>query len=222
VIDVPATVRQKALAAGAGAWLEDLEALIESLTAEWSLSLGRVFPSSTEAFVVEATLADSSAAVLKLVIPRAGDAAANEMTALRLADGVGCARLIRGDASRGALLLERLGRSLSELHVPTPQRHAILCATASCLWRPASDCGLPTGAEKGRWLIDFIEATWTALDGPCSERTVEHALACARRRIEGHDDERAVLVHGDVHQWNALEADNGFKLVDPDGLLAEP
>lgn len=31
----------------------------------------------------------------------------------------------------------------------------------------------------------------------------------------------AVLVHGDVHQWNALEAKQGFKLVDPDGLLAE-
>lgn len=31
-----------------------------------------------------------------------------------------------------------------------------------------------------------------------------------------------MLVHGDVHQWNALEADGGFKLVDPDGLLAEP
>jgi streptomycin 6-kinase len=30
-----------------------------------------------------------------------------------------------------------------------------------------------------------------------------------------------VLVHGDVHQWNALEAGCGFKLVDPDGLLCE-
>ena len=33
--------------------------------------------------------------------------------------------------------------------------------------------------------------------------------------------ERAVLVHGDVHQWNASQAEGGFKLVDPDGLLAE-
>lgn len=36
-----------------------------------------------------------------------------------------------------------------------------------------------------------------------------------------HDDERAVPVHGDVHQWNALQARSGFKLIDPDGLLAE-
>ena len=30
------------------------------------------------------------------------------------------------------------------------------------------------------------------------------------------------MVHGDVHEWNALSAGEGFKLVDPDGLLAEP
>ncbi|MBO0838748.1 MAG: aminoglycoside/hydroxyurea antibiotic resistance kinase, partial [Actinobacteria bacterium] len=31
------------------------------------------------------------------------------------------------------------------------------------------------------------------------------------------------LVHGDVHHWNALQAPGGgFKLIDPDGLLAEP
>jgi streptomycin 6-kinase len=30
-----------------------------------------------------------------------------------------------------------------------------------------------------------------------------------------------VLVHGDVHQWNALQAGDRFDLVDPDGLLAE-
>jgi hypothetical protein len=28
---------------------------------------------------------------------------------------------------------------------------------------------------------------------------VAHALACAARRVAAHDDERAVLVHGDVH-----------------------
>jgi streptomycin 6-kinase len=50
---------------------------------------------------------------------------------------------------------------------------------------------------------------------------VDDALACASRRIAAHDDERAVLVHGDVHEWNALEARRGFKLVDPDGLVAE-
>ena len=28
-------------------------------------------------------------------------------------------------------------------------------------------------------------------------------------------------MHGDVHQWNALEAGGEFKLVDPDGLVGD-
>ena len=63
--------------------------------------------------------------------------------------------------------------------------------------------------------------TWEELDHPCSERTVDHALACAGRRARAHRYERAVLVHGDVHQLNALQFDGGFKLIDPDGLVAE-
>ena len=222
MIGIPVVVRNKAVAGGAAWWLDELPVLVADLEREWSLVVGRPFDDSTEAFVAQATLAGGARAVLKLLIPRGGDPAAREITALRLADGYGCARLFRADPSRGALLLERLGRSLHDLDLPIAQRHEILYSTAARIWRPAPDCGLPTGAEKGRRLADFIRAMWETLDRPCSERAVDHALACAGRRVDAHDDERAVLVHGDVHQWNALEAGRGFKLVDPDGLLAEP
>lgn len=53
--------------------------------------------------------------MLKVLLPWAADAARNEITVLRLADGEGCARLLRADPARGALLLERLGRPMSEL-----------------------------------------------------------------------------------------------------------
>ena len=45
-----------------------------------------------------------------------------------------------------------------------------------------------------------------------------------RRAARGraHDPETARLVHGDVHQWNALQQGDGFALVDPDGLFADP
>jgi streptomycin 6-kinase len=221
MITVPPVVRNKALAAGAAHWVDDLPEIVARLEREWSITIGRSYDGGTEAFVADATLDDGSQAVLKLLVPRLGDQARNEITVLRLTNGEGCARLLRADEEQGALLLERLGRSLYELALPTRQRHEILCSTVTKVWQPAPDCGLPTGAEKARWLVDFITATWEELDHPCSERAVDHALACAARRVAAHDDERAVLVHGDVHQWNALEADDGFKLVDPDGLLAE-
>ncbi len=222
VTDVPAVVRNKALAAGAARWLAELPELVASLEQDWSIAVGRRYDGATEAFVAEATLEDGTAAVLKLLVPEAGAAAGNEIAVLRLVNGQGCARLLRADEARGALLLERLGRSLYELAPPLRERHEILCSAAGQIWRPAPGCGLPTGAEKGRWLADFITEVWAELDRPCSERAVDYALRCAARRVAAHDDERAVLVHGDVHQWNALAAGGGvFKLVDPDGLLAE-
>ncbi|HET9646704.1 MAG TPA: aminoglycoside phosphotransferase family protein, partial [Microlunatus sp.] len=63
---------------------------------------------------------------------------------------------------------------------------------------------------------------WEETGRACSEATVEDALACLKRRRRAHDDRYAVLVHGDVHDLNALQAADGtYKLVDPGGLRAE-
>ena len=221
VASVPDVVRNKALAAGAAAWLDELPALVAELERSWKMRVSRPYAGGSEAFVAKVILEDGSPAVLKLPIPRGDDATGHEITALRLANGEGCVELLRHDGERGALLLERLGAAMFELSLPLAKRHELLCAAAQRVWRPAPDCGLPTGAEKGRWLVDSITRSWEELARPCSERAVDYALACAARRIAAHDDERAVLVHGDVHQWNALAAGGGFKLVDPDGLLAE-
>ncbi len=221
-MQLPEVVREKARVAGATAWLDALPELVASLERDWGIEVGRALDGGTEAFVAEARGPGGGAAVLKLAIPRDGDAARREIRVLRHADGRGCVRLLQADEARGALLLERLGRMLKELALPLARQHALLCDAVQQLWRCPSDPSLPSGAEKGRWLIDCIRARWDRLDRPCSERAVGHALACAARRIAAHDDERAVLVHGDVHAWNALEAQPGFKLIDPDGLHAEP
>jgi streptomycin 6-kinase len=218
---VPAVVRNKAAAVGAVAWLDTLGDLVAGLERDWSIRIGAAYQTPTEAYVARATLADGTPAVLKLVIPQPGEHAQREITALRLTGGQGCVRLLRADPARRALLLERLGRTLFELGRGIAERHEILCAAAEQIWRPAAGSGLPTGADKARWLAAYITATWEELGHPCSERAVAHALACAGRRLAAHDDGRAVLVHGDVHEWNALQAGDGFKLVDPDGLLAE-
>lgn len=221
-ISVPELLRNNALVGGADQWLDELPALVRTLEQRWALTVGRPLAGGSEAYVAEATTSDGQPVVLKLLFPRSRDAAHHEITALRLADGDGCAALLRGDPEVGAMLLERLGPSLFELGAPIARRLEILCDTVARVWRPAPDCGLPTGADKARWLAAFITETWEKLDHPCSERAVDHALACARRREAAHDDERSVLVHGDVHQLNALQAGTGFKLIDPDGLLAEP
>lgn len=222
VHEIPPVVRVKAETAGATAWLTHLPALIQRLERDWSIRVGAAFSDATEAFVAAAVQRDGTPAVLKLVVPRDGEAAAHEITALRLCSGEGCVTLLRADGDKGALLLERLGPSLHDLGLPLAARHEILCATAGRVWRPAPDAGLPTGRDKARWLARWIAAAWEDLERPCSAAAVDHALACADRRARAHDPARAVLVHGDVHEWNALRAGEGYKLVDPDGLVAEP
>ena len=221
-LHLPQAVRAKALAAGAHAWLAGLPRLVAGLEREWGLRLGKVYDGGTEALVLAAGTPDGTPAVLKLLVPRPGGHARHEATVLRLAGGDGCARLLRADEERSALLIERLGPPLADLGVALPRRLEILAGAAERIWRTAADAGLPTGRAKAEWLAAFIAAAWERTGRPCPERTVAHALECCAARAAAHDDERAVLVHGDVHQWNALRAADGtFRLVDPDGLLAE-
>src|SRR5689334_6558215 len=70
MIEVPAVVRNKARAAGAGDWLERLPALASSLEADWSITVGHPYEGGTEAFVADATRADGTPAVLKVLRPR--------------------------------------------------------------------------------------------------------------------------------------------------------
>jgi streptomycin 6-kinase len=222
MIEVSAVVRNRAIAEGHENWIHELADIVRGLERDWSIEVGRTYDEGTEAFVTDAVLADGTPAVLKILVPRRGGAIDDhEATVLRLADGDGCPVLYRDDPARGALLMERLGPSMFALGLPYERRVPILCDAASRIWRPAPAAQLPTGADKATWLIEFITTTWADLGEPCARRTVEHAVACAERRQASHDPERAVLVHGDVQQWNALQAADSFKLVDPDGLVAE-
>lgn len=222
MLAVPSAVEAKARAVGAHRWLSQLESTVASLERDWELSVGRVYQDASEALVAEATLADGSLAVLKLVVPQDREGARREITVLGLVGGNGCARLLRADPGRDALLLERLGPSLAGSGLRAAQRQRILVDLAARVWRPAPDAPLPTGADQAHRLAEAIEHRWEELGRPCSERVVAYARRCAEARARAHDDARAVIVHGDVHQWNALRAAGGYKLVDPDGLLAEP
>ena len=221
VLEIPTVVQNKALALGRADWLDSLPERIAELARDWGLALGPVFADATEALVVAATTHDGTPVVVKVLVPREG-AYEHERAVLELVGGDGCVTLLGHDDQRRALVLERLGPSLHALEVPLLRRHEIMCATVQRFWRRPGEYSFTTGEEKARWLARFIVTTWEELDRPCSERVVEHALACASRRQREHDDERSVVVHGDVHQWNTLRGEDGFKLIDPDGLLAEP
>ncbi len=227
-VELPDMVRRRALAYGAVGeqWLRDLPAVVEELATRWELRMGATLSGGTAAYVAEATTAAGAAAVLKVAMPAAidGDGAfARTVEVYELTRGRGCARLLGHDRARSALLLERLGANLSSLGLPTAQQLEIIAATVQQVWRPVpAGALLRTGAEKARWLADFIATTWESLGRPCSAKAVDLALAYAARRVHGFDPATAVLVHGDAHGLNTLQSHDGFKLVDPEGLVSEP
>jgi streptomycin 6-kinase len=141
-----------------------------------------------------------------------------------LSRGRGCARLLAHDADRSALLLERLGRNLDELALPVRRQLEIICRTVQQVWvHVPAGTALPSGAEKAEWLAEFIATTWESLGHPCSAQAIDVARGFAAKRAAAFDPTSAVLVHGDAHSWNTLEAGpDAFKLVDPEGLVSEP
>ena len=152
------------------------------------------------------------------------DAFARSVRVHQLAQGRGCAELVEHDASAPAMLLERLGPNLHELAMPLRRVLDAIATTLRGFWRPvAADVGLPTGADKAAWLAQYIATTWAVLGRPCGRAVIDRALALCEKRAAVFDTSRAVLVHGDAHGWNTLEAGGGsFKFVDPEGLRSEP
>ncbi|MEU6676584.1 aminoglycoside phosphotransferase family protein [Streptomyces sp. NPDC046925] len=221
-LDIPDRVRKTVMADGNESWLDELPGLVDSLVREWSLMIGASFAGGHAALVVEATLVDGTPAVLKIGVP--GRDIRQEATVLRLANGEGCPKLLREDMGRQALLLERLRAPMHDIVVDPASRHALLCDMAVRLWRPIGpDIGLPTGAKLAEQYADRLPGLWEQAGRPCSPATVTDALNCMNRRRLAHDDRSAVLVHGDIHEMNALQASDGsYKLIDPAGLRAEP
>jgi streptomycin 6-kinase len=165
--------------------------------------------------------------VLKIAMPLdmdEHDTFDRSVRAHQLAAGRGCAELLAHDSSVPAMLLERLGPNLAETGMSVVQILEVVAATLRSFWRPITvDDGLRTGDDQARWLARYIANTWDELGRPCDRAVIDHALALCDRRVAAFDPERSVLVHGDAHGWNTLEAGPGiYKFVDVEGLCSEP
>ena len=120
--------------------------------------------------------------MLKLIVPRDGDAAAHESDGpaarrrRRLRAAVARRRRARRTPARAAGPVALRARPADR------RRHEILVAAAARIWRPAPEAGLPTGAAKARWLAEFITPMWEELDRPCT-RTRRRVRTRRARRV---------------------------------------
>lgn len=227
-IGVPDLVSQRATRNGAAGarWLDELLGVVEQLAQRWELELGAAYTGGTAGYAVGATDAFGRGCVLKVAMPLdmdERDAFARSVRAHELADGRGCAQLLAYDVSAPAMLLERLGPNLADLNVSIPEILVAVAVTLRSFWRPVerSD-GLRSGPDQARWLSRYISHSWEQLGRPCEKAVVDRAVEFCGRRIDQFDTSRAVLVHGDAHGWNTLDAGGGtYKFVDVEGLWSE-
>lgn len=233
-ISVPDSVRQKIAILGTegSRWLAGLNDLIGDLEQEWQMTVETTLAGGSEAYVARARTRDGAKVILKVAIPESegNTILAHEITALTLADGQGYVRLLRSDSDRRALLMEQLGVPLKDLGYSSNAQINIICATLSESWRRVlPEHQLPSGASSAQWFARFITRLWEELSRPCSQGTLDRALTFVQQRARAFDPATAVLIHGDAHNGNTLQTlstnsrpSGSFKLIDPDGLLAEP
>ncbi len=203
-------------------WLDDLDSLIAELEHEWWIRVGEALTGGSEAFVAAATDNQGQAVVLKVAMPPLPGNTwfVNEVRALRLADGNGYARLLKYDLKRRAMLLERLGTPLSQAGLPAAEQIRIICRVLRRAWIPQPETAAPGDVCRGFvQLLDEL-AAGTEFAAPL----VSGARQLCMVRLREWQPAGTVLVHGDAHSSNLLEAGEGseYKLIDPDGLIAEP
>jgi streptomycin 6-kinase len=228
---VPEFVRQRVLHLGQRGerWLAELPDVIAHLERAWSITVGQALTGGTGSYVAPARTGEGGDAILKIAIPEV--AFADELHVLESAQGHGYVRLLAADREREALLLEVLGPPMASLALPPEQQMTLLCQMLRQAWQAPRPAGLVVTPddEKAGQLFRLVSRLWEELGHPCSERVVSQALRYAERRAAAFDLERCVVVHGDPHPWNALQAlaprvgaEAGFVFVDPVGFLADP
>lgn len=205
--------------AGGAEWIAGLPVLLQEMAERHQLTLLPPFPLSYN-YVAPAVLADGREVVLKAGIPR--PELSREMDALQWVAGRGAARLIWMDRERGVMLLERVrpGTMLVQL-ADDEKATTIAVQVMRRLWRP-----LPAEhpfRPVAEWAagLQRLRDRFNGDTGPFPAGLV----VAAEQQFAGLLASAAppVLIHGDLHHYNILQAEREpWLAIDPKGMAGEP
>ena len=224
---LPQMVLGKAKAAGevGEKWLAELDDTVAFLAQKWRVTIEGVLNGGSHALVCAAKTAEGEACVLKVEIPDVSEAEfMYAISAMRIANGSGYAKLLAFSPELRAALYERLGAPLKQSALTPQAQMQIICEALLKTWAMSiGDHKLPSGADSLKWFGDFIPQAWESLRAPCPKRVIDRALFYINSRRINADPTQFVLLHGDAHNNNALQVPGTsvYKLIDAEGLFYE-
>jgi streptomycin 6-kinase len=218
---LPARLQQNILAfEGGAAWLAQLPKLIALCEKRWQLRIESPFDELSYNYVTKAQTLDGQKVVLKLGVPNRE--LTTEIAALQHYGGRGAVRLIDSDAEWGVLLLERLQPgTMLVAEIDDEQATRIAATVMRALWRPAPiDHAFPTVAD---WALGFgrYRNQFRNQAGPITEKWIDSAESIFAELLA--DSAEPILLHGDLHHYNILQAQRTpWLVIDPKGVIGEP
>jgi streptomycin 6-kinase len=198
-------------------WLDRLPATVESLSKQWSFTLGTVYGSASCAWVASVTCADDSPAVLKVGLPHMEGR--DEAQGLRFWDGDPTTRLLMSDDELGAMLLERCEPGTSLRERPEREQNQVIASLLRRLWRtpPAPHPFRPLSA-----LMRFLTAeTLEQIEEWSDAELVRDGLRLFAELPHAAPEE--VLLATDLHAGNVLRARRQpWLAIDPKPFVGDP
>jgi streptomycin 6-kinase len=188
-------------------WLASLPAAVQSQCERWDLRLDGELAHGSNAIVLPVRRHGEPLA-LRMTPP--GPDVTEQLHALRWWDGRGVVRLLEADPDRGAMLLERLGSSLSD--APLAEAVGILGGLMRRLAVPADPMSLST-AEIAIGRGAELERDWERLGRPFDVAWLREAERLVATLAASNG---SLAVNGDFHADQVLRgAREPWLVVDP-------
>jgi len=201
-------------------WLERLPLLIAACLKKWNLTLIGPVENLSYNYVANVIDMKKRPAILKIGIP--GAEFNDEMKAVQMYGGSGCAKLIKADPESGMMLLERLtpGYMLSDL---ADEKQVIdhYIEVWKALRRP-----LPLGEQTPSitdWAdaLDKYQKAYPQGNGQIPIEHIDLSRTYFKEVVETSGGSE--LLHGDLHHENILyDDDKGWMAIDPKGIAGDP
>ena len=198
-------------------WLKGLDNFLAELVSSYRLELLAPFTTQNYNWVLKVGF-DKKPCVLKLSPPN--KEFSSEVQALENFSGQSAVKIYVSDVHKGFMIQEQLEPGVMLKEVEDEDKAIEIAANVMLnLWTtPKQSDSFPSIED---WLNGFERyqsnhSNWGELESSLCEAATDLSQQLLQTQA------KQILLHGDLHHENILSCHDGFKAIDPKGILGEP